>query len=315
MAMIELSKWAKIHDKDPALARQKALRGTVPAVKIGSCWMIEESTPWKAASLSMVKVHIADGFFSLHHAGEEHICIRNKNIDEIQQIAEFVASIIKCNVIKIKCDLYEIKKLNMLGDELRKHYDAVNLSYLDKPIMPGVENQGFIFMGEYLHYNQIVRMFRKDSSFTDVLMENQLTYEELPIIDADVVRFLYNNKIVYACSKSLAVGNIIYFTEVYPADADWESLITDIHNQSQFNKEPMAKPSKAGVIIKSATESMRKYIPIDSEMKRDSLRIFTETELSLVKDMISKMGYSVEELKKMDHHDVDESMLKLLITG
>ena len=58
MALIQLSDWARSLGKDPVLARQKALRGTVPAVKVGRDWMIEESIPWDARALSVVKVHL-----------------------------------------------------------------------------------------------------------------------------------------------------------------------------------------------------------------------------------------------------------------
>lgn len=314
MAMMELSKWAKANHKDPALARQKAQRGTVPAVKVGRSWMIEETTPWEAATLSLVKVHVAKGLFLLSYAGETHTCIRDRGKDEIPQIASFVASIIKCKVIKIKCDLYESGKLDLLEEELRKYYDAVNLSYLDEPVMDGVDNQGLIYVGEYLHYNQIVWLFQKDvRSFTGVLRENQMTYEQLSITRPDVVRFSYKNKTVYACAKSLTWSNIIYFTDTYPADGDWECLMKDIWNQNKSDSEPMEMPSKAARIIEYATKMMRKYIPVERSNKNPGSYEMTEKELSLVKDMINGMDYRVEDLFEMDHHDIDESLLKAIL--
>lgn len=44
MAFIPLKQWAETVGIDPATARQKALRGTIPAVKMGRDWFIEEST-------------------------------------------------------------------------------------------------------------------------------------------------------------------------------------------------------------------------------------------------------------------------------
>lgn len=39
---IPLAEWARINNVDPANARQRALRGTLPAHKVGNTWMINE---------------------------------------------------------------------------------------------------------------------------------------------------------------------------------------------------------------------------------------------------------------------------------
>ena len=44
MALIPLKEWAERENINPATARQKALRGTIPTVKMGRDWFIEEST-------------------------------------------------------------------------------------------------------------------------------------------------------------------------------------------------------------------------------------------------------------------------------
>ena len=43
MALIPLKQWAEQVGIDPATARQKALRGAIPAVKMGRDWFIEEN--------------------------------------------------------------------------------------------------------------------------------------------------------------------------------------------------------------------------------------------------------------------------------
>lgn len=45
MSLIPLKQWAEAVGIDPATARQKAGRGTLPAVKMGRDWFIEETTP------------------------------------------------------------------------------------------------------------------------------------------------------------------------------------------------------------------------------------------------------------------------------
>lgn len=45
MALIPLKEWAERVGMNPANARQKANRGTLPAVKMGRDWFIKESTP------------------------------------------------------------------------------------------------------------------------------------------------------------------------------------------------------------------------------------------------------------------------------
>ena len=42
--LIPLKQWAENVGIDPATARQKAIRGTLPAVKMGRDWFIEENT-------------------------------------------------------------------------------------------------------------------------------------------------------------------------------------------------------------------------------------------------------------------------------
>ena len=41
--LIPLKQWAEQVGIDPATARQKALRGAIPAVKMGRDWFIEEN--------------------------------------------------------------------------------------------------------------------------------------------------------------------------------------------------------------------------------------------------------------------------------
>ncbi|MGN0558389.1 MAG: hypothetical protein ACI4IS_02945 [Acutalibacteraceae bacterium] len=45
MALISLPEWAKKNGIAPASARQKVLRGYLPAVKIGRNWLIDEDQP------------------------------------------------------------------------------------------------------------------------------------------------------------------------------------------------------------------------------------------------------------------------------
>lgn len=45
MAMITLKQWAEREGLAPATARQKVLRGMLPAVKIGRDWFIDEDVP------------------------------------------------------------------------------------------------------------------------------------------------------------------------------------------------------------------------------------------------------------------------------
>lgn len=45
MSLIPLKQWAERVGINPASARQKAIRGNLPAVKMGRDWLIEEDTP------------------------------------------------------------------------------------------------------------------------------------------------------------------------------------------------------------------------------------------------------------------------------
>lgn len=43
--LVSLAEWAKEHDISPDNARQRALRGTLPAFKLGRNWFIERTVP------------------------------------------------------------------------------------------------------------------------------------------------------------------------------------------------------------------------------------------------------------------------------
>lgn len=45
MGVISLKQWAERVGIDPATARQKAIRGAIPAYKIGREWLIDENEP------------------------------------------------------------------------------------------------------------------------------------------------------------------------------------------------------------------------------------------------------------------------------
>lgn len=53
--MITLKEYAARIGKSPANVRQKILRGTLPAQKIGRDWLIEENTPYDDGRLKSGK--------------------------------------------------------------------------------------------------------------------------------------------------------------------------------------------------------------------------------------------------------------------
>ncbi|MEE0875621.1 MAG: hypothetical protein UIH27_19530 [Ruminococcus sp.] len=71
MALIPIAEWALSHKIAPVTARQKAQRGSIPAVKMGRDWFIEESTPntdnriksgtyinWRGTTMKEIKVNV-----------------------------------------------------------------------------------------------------------------------------------------------------------------------------------------------------------------------------------------------------------------
>ena len=96
----------------------------------------------------------------------------------------------------------------------------------------------------------------------------------------------------------------IYITDSIPLDCDWDALVADC--EAQLNgKEPMEMRTKARLIVDTA------YQNAGDKYTRDIKDLFipapepTSTDIQLA---IAQLGYSIDDLKKMDHHDIDAAL-------
>ena len=89
---------------------------------------------------------------------------------------------------------------------------------------------------------------------------------------------------------------------------DWDLLIVDCKSQMQGNP-PIEMDTKAKLILDVACDRVLCGIQDLTE----NPELLTESLVSKVCDEIVFMGYRMEDLKIMDHHDVDQKVWDAIV--
>lgn len=247
MALIPVSKWARINGKNPDNARQKAIRKTIPAVKQGKVWMIDEAAPWNEIRATEVSVHVTERFIQVAALGRETIepiCAED-NLTQEQLVQKIVALIRKVTTncwIRVNCD-FDGDTLTLLESSVRKEYPLGRVFYDDDPRMEGATNCGMLDMGEYLYDGKIVHFFTNDyRDFAAVLFKYNYSYTNLTKdikareIGACLYRFPYGNRNMYVYIQQGKYVNYLFFTRSMPQNGDWGVLARDCAKQSRESK-------------------------------------------------------------------------------
>lgn len=247
MALISLSEWAKKNGKNPDNARQKAIRKTIPAVKQGNIWMIDEAAPWNEIKATEVSVHVTERFIQVAALGRENIepiCAED-NLTQEQLVQKIVALIRKVTTnccIRVNCD-FDGDTLRILESSVRKEYPLGRVFYDDEPRMEGVTNCGMLDMGEYLYDGKIVHFFTNDyRDFANILFLHRYSYVNLTKdikerkTGACLYRFPYKNRNMYVYIQQAEYVNYLFFTRSVPRDGDWSALARDCAKQSRESK-------------------------------------------------------------------------------
>ena len=161
-------------------------------------------------------------------------------------------------------------------------------------------------MEKYLHYNEeVIYQQLADTSFKEELKKNDIDYMELPILDSDVITYIKDGKRKYAC---IVVNNTaetyienVYITDQMPLDMNWENLVLDCKGQRN-GEPPMEMETKAKVICDKAEEMAL------AEAKCGFWEI-PEVDPKIFRMALISLGYNLDDIYEMDHHDIDEEFL------
>lgn len=167
-------------------------------------------------------------------------------------------------------------------------------------------------MEKYIHYGieviyQVIDTFK--GNFRQTLKENGIEWVDLPILNPNVITYVKDGVRRYACIEELPEQSEgIYITESIPLDMDWQKLIDDCDHQERGDA-PMEMKTKAKVICEKA-EALAYAAALENRKEDDPFMMATtEYTVEDLKCAFIALGYSVDDILGMDHHDVDEEFL------
>lgn len=162
----------------------------------------------------------------------------------------------------------------------------------------------------YSHYGEKITYQSLGHDFKGDLEKAGIEYIELPLISDCVVTYIYqgNRKYAYIVPGNAPDEYIehIYIVDSIPLDMNWSNIALDVARQKN-GEEPMQLPSRARVLYdkacKSAVEFLRQNAKTDQNLKDLLLNQPSQKEINYA---LASLGTSLEDLRKMDHHDLHE---------
>lgn len=164
-------------------------------------------------------------------------------------------------------------------------------------------------MRKYTHYGkEVIYQQLVDESVRAILKKNGIKYTDLPILENDVLMYEKDGKTKYVCivtgyDPEAYVENT-YMTTDIPVDMDWHKLVLDCQRQKDGN-EPMRIKTKASLICEKAEEMVMNEAMEKSENIFDILKLDPKE----FRHALLILGYNLEDIKKMDHSDINEDFL------
>lgn len=153
------------------------------------------------------------------------------------------------------------------------------------------------------HYGKTVFYQISKIPFKDVLRENKVTYTDLPILGVDVIQYATDGRAVYALICRTGEYEEVYITGSIPLDLDWAELRKDC--KGQLNGEaPTELITKARLILDLA------YATVEPDGPADLFDSTPFPSSEAVRSEIAKLGYTIDDLKNMNHHDIDPKIWK-----
>lgn len=161
-------------------------------------------------------------------------------------------------------------------------------------------------MKVYTHYGvEVVFQCLYGKSFKEILDSAEKNYTELPLLDKTIYKYSNDGKTQYAY---IICPNVpeeyveeVYITTQVPDDMNWDKLVKDINDQAG-GKDPMQMPTRARILYDKAVK-MACENPLDQP---ESFIDWSQPKEKDVELALVSLGYTKEELKKMQHYDVPE---------
>lgn len=163
-----------------------------------------------------------------------------------------------------------------------------------------------VYANAFKHYDRVVYCQTIEGHFKDLLRSEGVNYTELPVLDQDVIYYKRGlKKEAYALIKSGEYENV-YITDSIPLDMNWDLLVKDCEAQKS-GKAPMEMVTKAKLIVDKACNDATKSTD-------DLFEVPEKPDAAAIRVALAGMGYGIGDLKKMDHHDIDDDFWKKLVT-
>ena len=164
-----------------------------------------------------------------------------------------------------------------------------------------------VYANAFKHYDRVVYCQTIEGGhFKDLLRSEGVNYTELPVLDQDIIYYKKDlKKEVYALIKSGEYEDI-YITASIPLDMNWNLLVKDCEAQKS-GKPPMEMVTKAKMIVDKACNDATKSTD-------DLFEVPKKPDAAAIRVALAGMGYGIDDLKQMDHHDIDDDFWKKLVT-
>ena len=164
-----------------------------------------------------------------------------------------------------------------------------------------------VYANAFKHYDRVVYCQTIEGRhFKDLLRSEGVNYTELPVLDQDIICYKKDlKKEVYALIKSGEYEDV-YITASIPLDMNWNLLVKDCEAQKS-GKPPMEMVTKAKMIVDKACNDATKSTD-------DLFEVPKKPDAAAIRVALAGMGYGIDDLKQMDHHDIDDDLWKKLVT-
>ena len=164
-------------------------------------------------------------------------------------------------------------------------------------------------MKKLTHYGQeVIYQQLLDTGFRDALRKKGIDYTDLPIVDDDVLMYTMDGITKYVCivkgnSPDTYVENT-YMTTQIPVDMSWDNLVDDCKGQLQ-GEDPMPLKTKVNILCESALQIAREASP-----DTDIFSAFPAVNARDFNFALTSLGYALDDIMEMDHHDISDDFLK-----
>lgn len=168
------------------------------------------------------------------------------------------------------------------------------------------------------HYGIEVTKQVIDTKFTEQLQKNKISYQELPLINHQVVVYKKEEVTRYALVTPLFRLNdyaeAIYITNNPPVDGDWDELKLDIDGQ-ELGEEPKKMKSRLNVLITKALKEFGEKKEQENVFSNGVPKVTGESkeEMEYIKMYLIKKGYDIETIPHINISDVDPEYIKRIV--